>query len=199
MHEHQSRPELPTEADSQPERDGQLWPRIYVADLAAYNNGILYGRWLDAASGEDELQDGIAVMLADSPTPDAEEWAIHDYDGFGSLHLGEYESTATISRLARGIAEHGTAFAALAQWLGADAATDEAFTQHYRGSWQSTEAYAEALLQDIGAWDYLEHVPEWLQPYTQIDVEGFARDLRLGGDIYTADDDDQVHVFDAHG
>jgi antirestriction protein len=194
----QQNPELPAESPREPERDSQDRPQVYIADLAAYNNGILHGRWIDAAQDAESLQDNISAMLAESATPGAEEWAIHDYEGFGPLRLDEFESTATVSRLARGIAKHGTAFAALAEWLGTDSANEETFLSHYRGSWTSPEAYAEDLLQDIGAWDYLEHVPEWLRPYARLDVEGFARDLQLGGDIYTADDGDQVHIFDAH-
>ncbi len=29
--------------------------RIYVACLAAYNNGILHGAWIDATQGEDGI------------------------------------------------------------------------------------------------------------------------------------------------
>ena len=39
-------------------------------------------------------------MLARSPMPGAEEWAIHDYEGFGPLRLGEYEDLGTISQIA---------------------------------------------------------------------------------------------------
>ena len=51
-------------------------PRIYVACLAAYNNGCLHGRWIDATT-PDEIMDEVRAMLAASPLPGAEEWAIH--------------------------------------------------------------------------------------------------------------------------
>ncbi|MEP0315093.1 MAG: antirestriction protein ArdA, partial [Hyphomonas sp.] len=51
-------------------------PRIYVACLAAYNNGCLHGRWI-AVTTPDEIMSEVRAMLADSPLPDAEEWAIH--------------------------------------------------------------------------------------------------------------------------
>lgn len=38
-------------------------PKIYVACLAAYNNGILHGRWIDADQDADEIRAGIAEML----------------------------------------------------------------------------------------------------------------------------------------
>ena len=62
--------------------------RIYVACLAAYNNGVLHGRWIDAARGEDHIWEETRAMLAASPIPDAEEWAIHDYEGFESASEG---------------------------------------------------------------------------------------------------------------
>ncbi|MEO0467721.1 MAG: antirestriction protein ArdA, partial [Pseudomonadota bacterium] len=51
-------------------------PRIYVACLAAYNNGRLHGRWIDATDPHEVWQQ-VSAMLAASPEPDAEEWAIH--------------------------------------------------------------------------------------------------------------------------
>ena len=51
-------------------------PRIYVACLAAYNNGRLHGAWIDATT-PDEIRTEVRAMLAASPEPDAEEWAIH--------------------------------------------------------------------------------------------------------------------------
>ncbi|MEH6808999.1 MAG: antirestriction protein ArdA, partial [Hyphomonas oceanitis] len=51
-------------------------PRIYVACLAAYNGGRLHGRWIDATEHEAVWKE-VRAMLAASPEPDAEEWAIH--------------------------------------------------------------------------------------------------------------------------
>ncbi len=67
-------------------------PRIYVACLAAYNNGRLHGRWIDAGQDVEEIQTEITEMLAASPIQLAEEWAIHDYEGFEGASLGEFSS-----------------------------------------------------------------------------------------------------------
>ena len=72
-----------------------------------YNNGILHGQWIDANQSETELYQAIKKVLASSPIPDAEEWAIHDYESFGSISISEYEDIATISALANLIEEHG--------------------------------------------------------------------------------------------
>ena len=52
--------------------------RIYVACLASYNNGILYGRWVSADEGLEHIQAKVRAMLKASPIEDVEEYAIHD-------------------------------------------------------------------------------------------------------------------------
>jgi antirestriction protein len=47
-------------------------PRIYVACLAAYNNGELHGEWIDADQSADAIRKEINKMLATSPEPNAE-------------------------------------------------------------------------------------------------------------------------------
>src|SRR5205085_7828465 len=82
-------------------------PRIYVASLSDYNAGRLHGAWIDATQDPAQIHENIAAMLAAGREPPAEEWAIHDYDNFGPVHLSEYEDIAAVSRIGRGIAEHG--------------------------------------------------------------------------------------------
>lgn len=88
-------------------------PRIYVACLAAYNGGTLHGCWIDAAQDVEDIWREIRQMLASSPEAGAEEWAIHDYEGFGPLRLIEFEGIENVHKLARFIDEHGEIGAAL--------------------------------------------------------------------------------------
>jgi len=81
--------------------------RIYVACLASYNNGVLHGEWIDAAQGVDGIWKEVSQMLLKSPAEYAEEWAIHDYDGFEGIHLSEYASFETVAEYAAFIEEHG--------------------------------------------------------------------------------------------
>jgi len=60
--------------------------RIYMACLAAYNNGKLHGVWIDATQDLDDIQDQVNEMLEFSPEEGAEAWAIHDYEGYGSYN-----------------------------------------------------------------------------------------------------------------
>ena len=79
-----------------------IQPRIYVACLAAYNNGILHGTWIDA----DDDADAVNAMLKTSPIPNAEELAIHDYEGFGNTGIDEYEGLDTVADKAAFIEAH---------------------------------------------------------------------------------------------
>jgi antirestriction protein len=176
-------------------------PRVYVASLSDYNAGRLHGSWVDAAQEPEMLYEAVAAMLDASRAPHAEEWGIHDHEGFGLLELGEYESLETISRLALGIVEHGPAFAAWVSLQGiTDVETTARFEHAYLGEWESTEAYAEHLLEDFDLERLLNLVvPEGLRPYVQVDAAGFGRDLELGGDIATIDSPEHsVYIFDMH-
>jgi antirestriction protein len=79
-------------------------PRIYVADLAAYNSGILHGVWIDLEGMTlDEVNEQVGEMLKEGHRLHSketlsfhEEWAIHDHEGFGEIYIGEYESLARV-------------------------------------------------------------------------------------------------------
>src|ERR1700744_4484157 len=88
-------------------------PKIYVACLASYNNGILHGKWVEAAQDVNDIFDEIQEILAKSPIENAEEFAIHDYDGFDNVSLSEHESIETVVELAFFITEHGELGSAL--------------------------------------------------------------------------------------
>jgi antirestriction protein len=170
-------------------------PRIYVASLSDYNAGVLHGRWIDAAQPLEQIWAEVNAMLQASPTPGAEEWAIHDYDNFGPLGLGEYEELALVARAAAGIAEHGVAFALWAAHLGSsnwDADLDR-FDDCYQGRFDDSEAFVDDLLDSVGI-DIESLVPEHLAPYVHIDRLALARDLEGSGYMFI-EAGDGVHVF----
>lgn len=171
-------------------------PRIYVACLAAYNNGILHGEWIDADQSADEIHEAVRRMLAASPQPGAEEWAIHDFEGFGELRLGEYESLERIADIAAGIAEHGEAFTA---WLSYDESRDPsdsaAFMDAYRGEWDSLRAYAEDYAESTGMYDAADRAGS---PYVVVDIDMLTRDLDI--ELYSVESGHgTVYVFGGSG
>jgi antirestriction protein len=174
------------EQEPQPEPS----PRIYVASLSDYNAGRLHGDWIDAAQPVDDIYERIGDMVRRSPEPGAEEWAIHDHDGFGGLDIGEHETIDTVVWIANGLVEHGAAFAG---WVHHRDRydPDDTFEDSFVGAWDSLGDYAEQFIDDLGINDLLDrHIPDGLRHYINVDAEGLGRDMELGGDIISVDNPD---------
>lgn len=165
-------------------------PRIYVACLASYNSGILHGRWIDADQTADAIRKDVRAMLAASPMPDAEEWAIHDHEGFEGVRLSEWESFEKVAELAAFTLEHGElGGAVLSHFCGDLDEAREAMEDRYCGQYESLADFAEEITGETAA-----TIPESLRPY--IDYEAMARDMEMGGDVFTVETGlGAVHVF----
>lgn len=172
--------------------NNKLKPMIYVACLAAYNAGHLHGEWLDAAREPAEIHEDIRGILDSSPVVSGGDFAIHDYEDFGAINISEYYGITEVSHLALLIDEHGDAFAAYASHVGIEYATEESFKDAYHGHWESEQAYAEHLFDEV----YANEVPEHLRFY--IDYEAFARDIFIDGHYSVNASDSGVHIFAAY-
>jgi len=161
-------------------------PSIYIADLSAYNNGRLHGVWIDATDGLNEIWDQIKAMLKTSPEAMAEEYAIHDYEGFGSICISEYEGFDTVAEYAEFIEEQGKLGAKLISYYGDLEDAREAISDHYAGEYDSLSDYAEQLTEET------TQIPETLRYY--IDYEKMGRDLEIN-DVLTIEAGSSVHVF----
>ena len=161
--------------------------RIYVACLAAYNNGVLHGRWINADQDSDAIRDEIAGMLLASPIEGAEEYAIHDYEGFEGAGLEEYTGIDQVAELAAFIAEHGELGGNLVAYFGDLEDAREAIEDHYAGAYRSLADFAEEI-----TWETTE-IPESLQFY--IDWEEMARDLEINDILAIETGFEDVHVF----
>ena len=147
----------------------------------------------------DDITEAVAQMLRESPEPGAEEYAIHDYDEFGCIRIGEYTDLATVNRLAIGLAEHGCAFGHWAELVGHDPDDLDRFEDCYRGHWDTLADYARDLLDDLGTMDEIERaVPDWIRPYVTIQWEMLGDDL--AAEMLIAEDSSRsgVSVFDPH-
>jgi antirestriction protein len=164
-------------------------PRIYVACLAAYNNGYLHGAWIDADQDAGQIRDEINAMLAHSPVEDAEEYAIHDYEGFEGVSISEYAGIDSVARMAAFIAEHGALGAGLLEQFSGDMDQAESTLEDcYHGQFASLADYMEELTTESVT------IPEALRYY--VDWEGMARDAEMGGDLFTIETaHGEVHVF----
>lgn len=170
-------------------------PRVYVADLAAYNNGYLHGVWVDATQEPAAMWEDVSTMLARSPVAGAEELAIHDYENFGPLQLSEYESIDTVSRIGRGYAEHGAAFLHWVSYIGtSDLSEIDRFEDAYLGTYESIRDLGEEMAGAEEIEGIVEtHLPEFIQPYVSVDFEAFGRDL--ASDFHVAETSGGVFVF----
>lgn len=168
-------------------------PQIYVACLAAYNNGKLHGTWIDCNQDAEAIWEEIHEMLANSPLKDAEEWAIHDFQNWGGIHISEYEDIERIAALAEALIEHGAAFGAYCRYYGSDA-TPEDFKEHYLGEYKSEEDFAYELWEESGLIKQLEDLKVW----NYIDWEAVAHDLFIDSHHSVDVGFERVYVFSRH-
>lgn len=166
-----------------------LKPRIYVACLAAYNNGFLHGAWIDAAQEPWSIYGEVKVMLAASQAVGAEEWAIHDYEDFGGIRIEEHTGFERVSALAMFIEEHGEMGAALLNHCNGDLGeAQEAIADRYLGEHASLADYVQELTEES------TNIPKQLRYY--VDWEAMARDAEMSGYLFTLEtESNEVHVF----
>ncbi len=178
-------------------------PSVYVASLSDYNGGYLHGVWIDMTQGIAEVWEQVEAMLTSSPHTKkygdkAEEWAIHDYEGFGSIRVSEHCQILTLSFLALAIEEHGEAFTIWYEdFDGASYDQDcwsESFQEQYMGSWPTKEGFAEEYADMQGYTDIIDDSP--LAGY--IDWEGYARELEAGGMYFVRVKDGSYYVFNSY-
>jgi antirestriction protein len=174
-------------------------PRAWVGCLACYNGGRLVGAWVDGTEAEDMAADfdafnGGEVWLNEFDDTQRrlhlgekhEEFWVFDHENYAGALTGEC-SPAGAQRLAVALTDLDSyPIAAVAAYISNMGGTDDldGFEDEFLGEWDSLEAYAEEYLDSTGA---LDEIPEHLRPY--FDVAAYARDLRLGGDVWTQDAD----------
>ncbi|MBL4616596.1 MAG: antirestriction protein ArdA [Robiginitomaculum sp.] len=164
--------------------------RIYVACLAAYNSGILHGTWIDADQDASAIRAEIRTMLATSPETQAEEWAIHDYEGFEGAPIAEYQGIDSVAEIATFIAENGELGGKLLAHFHSLEYARDTLEDHYVGEYRSLSDYAQEITEET------TQIPESLQFY--IDYEAMARDLEIN-DVFTIETGfEEIHVFWSH-
>lgn len=169
----------------------QRTPAIYVACLAAYNNGYLHGKWIDATQDREAIYNDIQKILATSPIPNAEEWAIHDYEYF-YMPIDEYEDIESVCAKAQFVLEYGEVGGLIAEYYrGNLEEAKEAIENDYHGEWDSELDFAANLFDECYAYD----IPVNLRFY--IDYDKFCRDIFIDSYI-SVSVDNTVHVFSYH-
>tara|TARA_R100001460_G_scaffold97052_1_gene139534 strand:- start:14 stop:529 length:516 start_codon:yes stop_codon:yes gene_type:complete len=142
--------------------------KIYIACLASYNSGVLHGEWITPKADKEELQEQINKVLKSSKIPNAEEWAIHDYNEFPNL--GEYPGLDNIIKVQEAIDEHGqyVVSAFLENWSVEDL---DHIDDAYYGEYDSFSQFAENMADETILIDCPDNVKFYF------DYEKWERDL----------------------
>jgi len=147
--------------------------RIYLTNLAKYNEGILKGKWVDLPLDDEDLNSEIKSVLGQD-----EEYFITDYES--PFSLSEYENIHDLNSLASKLEEldgHDTEKVAyLLEHVGLD--RNEALEQY-----EDVDFYPNMTLSDV-AEEMVEEglfgeIPENIKPY--LDFEKIGRDLSFDG------------------
>ena len=158
-----------------PSKTKKATPRIYVANLAAYNAGRLRGAWIEPSSDREELAGQILAAIGGNPD---NEWAFHDYDAFPNM--GENPSLKDVAAMAELLEEHPYAIVraaqsfvdrddvdALREWL------DEGY-----GTYESKRDYVEQYVDDVGGPSALGR--QTIDSY--FDYDAFGHDVLIDAD-----------------
>lgn len=170
------------------------FPRIYVACLAAYNNGKLHGEWIDL-DGTEDVPERIQEVLKTSPEPDAEEWAVHDHEYCGAL--GEYAGHQTLADIQDAYETctkeqiEWEPFVLFCEHTGAPLHPDQCdrVNETFAGCYDSLTDWAENHIEETGM---LGEAPVELTRY--FNVEAFARDMEIDS-VFTIPHNGEVFVF----
>lgn len=173
-------------SDSIPSHDG---PAIYVACLASYNGGTLYGRWisLEWCTDLEELENAVQEVLKGSPTPGAEEWAVHDSQGLPSFLEGEYPSLSDLNDWAEQTANVDERDAYMIACENESRVLNhEEFLEVYRGHHSEPKHFAEEYYEEQGL---LNDIPtellyaiDWERVWdSEFDCAGWSAHYANGG------------------
>ena len=131
-------------------------PAIYVACLASYNSGNLFGYWinLSVADTKGGIQECIDWMLQHSPAPGAEEYAVHDSQGLcGPCKGTEQPDLEQLEELAHA---YNVICSDQTEWIAYrmmcndqnEILSEDDFRARYCGVYDSEADYAEELFKE---------------------------------------------------
>jgi len=165
--------------------------KIYVADLAEYNNGRLVGKWLelsDYSSGA-EVMEAIQEMLDEQTKKDKfgdvhEEYAIHDYEGFPRSFYSEYMAESDFDALYEMMKVADSSNLPIEVWM--EAVSDLGYEDDPE---RVAEAYYSSVPASMGnefrdfAYEYIDSIGGIKEaisnPEMYFDFESFGSDARM--------------------
>jgi len=160
---------------------------IWIASLADYNAGRLLGAWvdLDAMTDSDDLDAEVEKMLERSKEENAEEYAVHDYNGIPNeivTKLGEWPDWDELLEIVEALNEHGDAVVEAAMGCRIPIAD---ISDAYRGTFNTQAEFGM---------DYAENnmeIPDAIRQF--IDYAAIAHDATCGEYMECETDDGFVY------
>ncbi|WP_433576787.1 antirestriction protein ArdA [Nocardia brasiliensis] len=204
-------PEALNGADALAEREvsheqrPQLHPRIYVTRGLPLRAELTDGTWVDMARKPRDIYAEMHAVLAADEATEAIPLYIWDYDGFGAFEvttgavgLEGVDSIELLAQIARGIKEHGSAYAAYASAHEDDPARLDHFAIAYKGQHESIAAYVQQLFEPLKIEEMLRRAaPDGLQDFVCIDYAAVGDEMVREGDIVVFPaDEGGVWVFE---
>ena len=171
-------------------------PKIYVADLEAYNNGKLVGEWLDLSDFEDgkDVSKEISKLLKKWG---AEEYAIHDVENVPSSIYSEYmgeEDFDKIIKIYKASEENDLPYEVISEIIlqYEPENLEEWISDHYEGHFDNDTDLAYSVLENMGGVSDLSK--KTAEMY--FDYEGLGRDLEINGEWEGDFDSDEDRGYD---
>ena len=159
--------------------------RIYVGTYAKYNEGSIFGKWMDLSdySDSEEFYDACRELHNDEEDP---ELMFQDWEYIPSALIGEswlanniFEIIEAVSNLSETQQE---AFGVWLNYTSRDIASEDiddlisSFEDEYQGEYKDEEDFAYDIVEQC------YELPEFAKTY--FDYEKFARDLFIGDYYY---------------
>jgi len=171
-------------------------PEIWIGTADDYNAERQFGGWVAAGQLPEDLNADIRRVVDRTPPDLSADWAVHELRGFGLWEPGGNDDLEAINKVARGILQHGLAYAGLVAAVGADsiAAEPARFHSSYVGEWPSTTAFATDFVHESGWMARLQRLPESMQPFIMVDLERLIEVAQR--DLTVVEHLDGIWVFD---
>lgn len=162
--------------------------KVYCGTYAKYNDGNLFGKWLDLEdfADHDEFIDACKELHADEEDP---ELMYQDYEGFPASFYGESHIKPELWDWLELDEDDRELLAVYQDNVDGDADIDRA-REAFQGKFDSEEGWASDYWESTGM---LSEIPEHAKNY--INFDQYAKDARYGGDMTFVRHDGEVWAF----
>jgi antirestriction protein len=161
--------------------------QIYVGTYGKYNEGSLFGEWIDITqyADKEDFYEGCKELHKNEYDP---EYMFQDFDGILSempkKWLSESHISEEVFEFLAHFSEDGSKGEAFLNWVSSAGYTGDfqyllsKFEDAYYGEYDSPKDFAEYLVEDTGVLDKMGELSQYF------DYEDYARDLFMTDFMY---------------